>query len=149
MKRLSLSLTILTAMLMVLGSCGTDKMAHISEDYELFGTWENPEYGEATFWAPKMVYYPNGHADFFDSLSDPKVTGTGEVTITDKWVDSDGIVWFTYTLKLDGPGLAYCLVKLSDEGKTYEGSVTNIDYPKTVDPANEYSSPNYHVYYRK
>ena len=39
--------------------------------------------------------------------------------------------------------------KLTDDGKMYEGSVAIDDYPKTVEPRNEITSPNYHVYYRK
>jgi len=49
MKKLLCTLLFLIVLLLVVGSCTTDKMTYISKDYEIYGTWVNPEYEVSFF----------------------------------------------------------------------------------------------------
>ena len=37
-------LILIMAVLVIAASCATDKMAYISKEYEIYGTWVNPDY---------------------------------------------------------------------------------------------------------
>ncbi len=59
MKTRTLAIVFLImVVLLIAGSCVTDKMKYISKDYEIYGTWVNPDY--KNFTQPgKLVFYPN------------------------------------------------------------------------------------------
>ena len=129
--------------LIIAGSCATDKMAYISKDYEIYGTWVNPDAKEIQ--AAKFVVHTNGKAEFY-----PVITSTSfvpvEFVITNKWIDSTGNIW--YTLIRDAGEIAgqdYGLCKISDSGKILEMSFNRADYPKEIDP----SHTEYHIVYRQ
>ncbi len=137
-------LILFMAVLIIVGSCATDKMAYISKDYEIYGTWANPEYNGVTH-DPKMVINPNGIIDFYNPITATKPSPfQGEFYITNKWTDTKGTIWYTYIL-YHYSQKRYALVKISNSGKTLEMAYYS-DYPKEIDPK---TSSNYMLYYRQ
>jgi hypothetical protein len=119
--------------LIILGSCATEKMAYISKDYDVYGTWVNPD-AKPEMQGEKVVIHTNGKMEWY-----PIITSTSfvpvEFVITNKWIDSTGYVW--YTLIRDAGELAgqdYGLCKISDSGKVLEMSFNRADYPNEIDP---------------
>ncbi len=43
-KKIIAPLLLMVVLVLLFGSCATDKMAYISKDYEIYGTWVNPDY---------------------------------------------------------------------------------------------------------
>ena len=148
-KKLLLLLFLLVSFLLVFGSCATDKMGYISKDYEIYGTWVNPDYEDARVWNGKMIIYPNGSLVFYKLISDTKSNKSAEFVITNKWFDSNGTAWHTFILKFTATESYYNLAKISNDGKTMEFSMSVSDYPKMVDPIEAVASPNYAIYNRK
>jgi len=137
------------AVLIVVGSCATDKMAYISKDYEIYGTWINPD-AKPIVQKAKIVIHPNGKMELYPTITSASF-GHNEFVITNKWIDSKGNIW--YTLIFDWGELYqqdtfdpdYVLCKISDSGKTLELSWTNTDYLKEIDP----NYTDYHILYRQ
>ena len=136
---------LLTAVVFVAGSCATDKMAYISKEYEIYGTWVNPD-ANPVLQRGKIVIHPNGKMEWYHIITSTSFT-TVEIVITNKWIDSTGDIWYTFILdwgELYSPYYDYFLCKISDSGKTLELVVSNSDYPKEIDPSAEY-----HILYRQ
>ena len=139
-------LILILAVLVIAGSCATNQMKHISKDYEIYGTWVNPEYNE-TFAEAKLAFSPDGKLRGYgkDISTDYE---KAEFIITNKWVDSKGIVWYTYRFKmLYGSIWTYVLVKISDSGKALEFAEAGSDYPTEVNPDN--AMYRYQILYRQ
>jgi hypothetical protein len=145
--RILISIIILVlAVLIIAGSCATDKMTFISKEYEIYGTWVNSDYSN-TGKQIKMVFYHNGIIEYF--FSDiPKSGNTGEFVITNKWTDSKGNIWYTLISIVESEKLIlYMLTKISNSGKTLEVDWTMNDYPEIINPNDLTSS--YRIYYRQ
>jgi len=130
------------AALIILGSCATDKMAHISKGYEIYGTWVNPD---ALSEFKKVVFHTNGKTEWYAFITSASFV-SAEFVITNKWADSTGNVW--YSLIRDAGeigGQDYGLCKISDSGKTLELSLNRADYPNEIDPAHT----EYYILYRQ
>ena len=143
-KNLIIYLLILLVLLFVLGSCATDKMAYISKNYEIYGTWVNPDYEEQNTSA-KIVIHPKGIMDFYlkDTTTEP--SPDGKFIITNKWFDNEGNVWYTIiNYKFSTPW--YWLIKITNSGKTMELSLSQFDYPKEIVAI---FSPSYSVFNRE
>ncbi len=63
--RTFISVVLIMAVLIVVGSCATDKMAYISKEYEIYGTWINPDFNNIGQPHGKIVFYPNGKIEAF------------------------------------------------------------------------------------
>ena len=134
---------LIMAVLIIAGSCATDKMAYISKDYEIYGTWVNPDAKPTQ--DQKVVIHTNGKSVWYPVITN-KSFWSAEFVITNKWTDSTGYVW--YTLIRDAgeiTGQDYGLCKISDSGKILEMSFNRADYPKEIDP----SHTEYHIVYRQ
>ena len=59
MKSSILYIWLLLVFFIVLGGCAKDKMEHISSNYEIYGTWVNPEYSGKGVEGQKTVFYPD------------------------------------------------------------------------------------------
>ncbi len=134
------------AVLVIIGSCATDQIKHISKDYEIYGTWVNPDYNEL-FSEAKLAFSPDGNLRFYgkDISTDYE---KAEFIITNKWFDSKGNVWYTYRYKLLFQSIwVYVLVKISDSGKTLEFAEAGSDYPTEINPEN--TTYRYQILYRQ
>ena len=132
-KTLVLFSILCLAALIILGSCATDKMAYISKDYEIYGTWVNPDV-EAMIQAEKVVFHTNGKTEWYVFITSASLT-PAEFVITNKWTDSTGNVWYTLIRDAgDITGQDYGLCKISDSGKILEMSFARADYPNEIDP---------------
>jgi len=132
------------AVMIVAGSCATDKMAYMSKEYEIFGTWVNPDVKPVIQYG-KIVFHPNGIVEFHFTATSTTFESY-EFVITNKWIDSTGDIWYTLIIiwaEIRSPD--YVLCKISDSGKTLELSGTNSDYPKEIDP--KYTE--YNIVYRQ
>jgi hypothetical protein len=132
--------------LVVLGSCATDPMKYISKDYEIYGTWINPEY-DLSHSNAKFIISPNGKIDLFPTAKSSVSNAFREFYITNKWIDSEGNVWYTYKWKNSYYAYySYALAKISNSGMTMETALYSEDYPKEIDPDGMYL---YEIHYRQ
>ena len=137
-------LILVLAVLIVVGSCATKEMAYISKEYEIYGTWVNPD-AKPVLQHGKYVIHPNGKMEVYDTITSIPFFPV-EFDITNKWIDSTGDIWYTLILDVgEISGRRYVLAKISDPGKTLELSQTNSDYLKEIDP--KYTE--YHIVYRQ
>jgi len=140
--------------LIVAGSCATGKKAYVvQEDEELFGTWINPDYDEKMT-AAKIIYEPDGVSRGFGTANTTMEAWNAKFTITDKWIDDEGIIWyklFGTDMKVGSHSIPqsdyYYLCKISDSGRVFEFSRSSDDYPPEVNPDNlRYPT---RIYYRQ
>ena len=147
-------LILVLAVLIIAGSCATGKKAYVmQEDEELFGTWINPDYDEKMVQPVKLIYEPDGVSRGFETANTTEETVTAKFTITDKWIDAEGIIWYKWIrTDISGPVLKthsdyYYLGKISDSGRVFEFSFSGNDYPPEVNPDS--LKYNYLIYYRQ
>ncbi len=143
--RMFVSILILVlAVLIVAGSCAKEKPDYISKEYEIYGTWVNPEYDNSMNHKPKVVINPNGIMDTYNASTAPKPGPLQrKFFITNKWTESKGTIWYTFIVYVTTEEL-YSLAKISNSGKTLEWFMST-DYPKEMDP----ESTQYRFYNRQ
>jgi len=144
-SRTFVSISILVvAVLIVVGSCANEKPDYISKDYEIYGTWVNPDYGDGPMWHPKAVFNPNGITDYYPSITATKPTPSqGQFFITNKWSDSKGNILYTFIYHFCDEKV-YILAKISNSGKTLEMAMST-DYPEEMG----LESSQYFIYNRQ
>ncbi len=143
-RKLISVLILIMAVLIIAGSCSTDKMAYISKDYEIYGTWINPD-AKPVLQRGKIVIHPNGQMELYPTITSTSF-GHVEFVITNKWIDSTGNIWYTLIYGAgEIAGQDYGLCKISDSGKILEMSFNRADYPKEIGP----SHTEYHIVYRQ
>ena len=130
------------AVLIIAGSCATGKKAYVAQkDEELFGTWINPDY-DVTSIDAKITYGPDGVLQVYHSTPTKRVQWRAKYTITDKWIDAKGIIWYKWFVNEIKEGAIStpdtegycCLGKISDSGRKLELSGSRYDYPTEVNP---------------
>ena len=137
-------LILIMAVLIIAGSCAEEKPNYISKEYELYGTWVNPDYDNKEGFYPKVVFNPNSKMDFYSVSTASKPTPLqGKFFITNKWTESKGTIWYTFIFNAPAEEF-YSLVKISNSGKTLEW-IMSTDYPKEMDP----ESTQYQFYNRQ
>ena len=136
---------IIMAVLIIAGSCAADKMAYISKEYEIYGTWVNPDNKNIGQRFGKIVFHPNGRMEVYGADTGPAVDTKGGFVITNKWTDSKGNIWYTIIFKF-GVQNQYGLLKISNSGKTLEFNYGN-DYPKEINPSDVHSV--HFIFYRQ
>ena len=137
---------ILTALLVMAIFISTVQ-AQESKEY-LYGEWVNKEYDGASAEAyPKWDYNSDGTWASYVKIEDQPVWG-GKYTITEKWTDSEKIIWYKLKATEIKRGKStedyYYLSKISDSGKKLEFVFHASDYLKVINP----DKPTYRVYYR-
>jgi hypothetical protein len=146
-------LILVLSVLIIAGSCATGKKAYVAkEDEELFGTWINTDYDEVQI-AAKIIFDPNGVVRAYPTVSITKEWMIGKFTISDKWIDAEGNIWYKW-LRTEAKGMSmsdtsehYYLGKISDSGRVLELNYSGYDYPTEVNPDSlKYA---YSIYYRQ
>jgi len=90
-------LVLIIAVSVIFGGCATGRKAYIEqEDEELYGTWVNPEYNDTAAGQPGKMVIKNGTYEIFGLTNISRWLIRGEYSITDKWKDSEGNVWYNY-----------------------------------------------------
>jgi len=142
-----LFLILVVAVLIVVGSCAKEKPDYISKDYEIYGTWVNPDYNKTSSWG-KIIFYPYGKFELYHADTKTRFDIFEDFIVTNKWTDSKGNIWYTCIFEGGNRNWdAYVLIKISNSGKTLELADSTSDYPKEVDPKD--SSYLYLIYYRQ
>lgn len=127
------------AVLMITQSSMAGKKEYVAtEDEEIYGIWINPDYNDME---PRAKFIAK--QDTFETYHKTDSTHRntwGECTITDKWTDSEGNIWYKYVdtlsfyagIKRTTP--RYCLAKIDKSGNILERVVSGIDYPAELGP---------------
>ena len=146
-KNLILNFIIIIAILLISACSKSEKPAYISKEYEIYGTWINPEYNNTGSFA-KVVLHPNGKAELYNVDNDTRISLYAEFVITNKWTDSDGNIWYTLIGKVGKKeDWFYELNKISNSGKTLENALSLDDYPQVIDQKDPRYS--YQIRYRQ
>jgi beta-lactamase regulating signal transducer with metallopeptidase domain len=145
--------SVLIAPILVLNPLSADDGTYDMQDQEeFFGTWINSEYDES-FKNGKMIHTPEGVLHAFDGAADQEEAWNAKYTITDKWMDNEGNVWYKWLLTDCRRGAIkdvndYCCVsKISDSGRVMEVSRSGNDYHVVMDP--DTLKYEYLVYYQQ
>ena len=132
-RKIIVSPVLIIGVFVVMASCATNKMAYISKDYEIYGTWFNPDYVDEVR-AAVYVFNPNNLYESYDTLEKEKLRYRCWYDITGKWIDRKGNIWCTLIYILNDGSWEYNLGKISNSGKTLELSGSAFDYPKEINP---------------
>ena len=79
------------------------------------GTWEVVS---KYFLYKKIIWYPDGRTE--DYLTEESIPRKGRFSITESWLDSNGIIWFKAVYIKESGGRFNELGKISDSGNTWE-----------------------------
>ena len=115
-RTLASILIFILAVVIIAGS-GTKKKRISDEDLTnaYTGTWINSDY----VYKPKMVLY-TGKWELYNMKREKPVC-YGEIELMEKWIDSNGDIFFEYGWECMNHGtVGYELVKISDSGNTME-----------------------------
>ena len=130
-----LALAFIVTIVAFSGNAVAEEKAYVpTQDEELFGTWVNPDYNTESEPA-KTVLNPDGTSLSYGT-EDSTLGRPGKFSITDKWSDSEGNVWYkySYTFKMGGYSeTRYQLVRISNSGKTRESVYSRAECPKELD----------------
>jgi hypothetical protein len=146
-RTLASILILVLAILIIVGNCATGKKVYVAkEDEEIYGTWVNTDYNYTGRWA-KGVFHPDG--TFVTYQADSSITPYyfGTFTITEKWTDSEGNIWYKIISIDQIYTIYYELHKISNNEMTWEYVWSNSDYPKEIDPDD--TTSNRKIYYRQ
>ena len=141
-------LILVLAVLIVVGSCATRKIAISDEDLSnaYTGTWINPE---ATSEAVKVVYFPDGSWNRYLSIDTDHAFCEVKDTIINKWKDSNGNIFFESKVEDVTHGQSgYNLVKISDSVNTLEMLLTLRDLRVEEWEPDKFEY-TYYIYYRQ
>jgi len=116
-----------------------------TKNEEIYGTWVNPNYTK--IWFPqKITIKPGGIYEYYIGRLDLVPTYKNSYTLTAKWIDSEGNVWYRMIWKWKVTDQArYELDKFSTSGQNWEFIYSFDDYPAAIDP----NYANYHIYHRR
>ena len=119
------------------------------ENEEYYGTWVNDEYDNVYTWT-KWEIKPDGTWTSYSKVqSEYILVGKGTYTLTAKWKDDKGGIWYKMTNKNDILEVnGYGLLHISDSGSTMEAAYGRSDYPTKIDPKKSF--PAYGgIHYKK
>ena len=142
-------LILVLAVLIITGSCATDRKAYVAkENEELYGNWFNSEYNDSIR-AARHIINADGTIQLHTTDDSPRVVAIHLYTITDKWYDSEGNIWYKqvwiYKTAYRTLDTIYEIVRISNSGKTLELIFSEYDFPKGITADH----PHYRIYYRQ
>jgi len=121
----------------------------LTENEEIYGTWVNTNYPKSNTksWFPqKIIIKPGPTYEYYSSRLDLVPGSISTFTLTAKWIDSEGNVWYRMIWKWKGEGNPrYETGKINNLGQTWEFINSYDDYPTEID----LNHPEYHIYYRQ
>ena len=141
---------LVSSLLIVAGSCATQKQAYIPKpNEELYGTWVNTDYDGVYDESPqKFIHYNWGYTESFGRVTAQHPNFQRVFYIMDKWTDSEGIIWYKVTWQLRGsPTMRFYLVKINKSEGSWEEVWTYKDFPSESDLTPEHVE--YGIWYRQ
>jgi hypothetical protein len=142
----------------LVASCATTPSYEAKEYEEIYGTWINKSYSDTmqqgydqaytlANYAQKIITTDEGTYDIYNGLNDIVPIFKIKYTITEKWTDSDGNIWYKIVSEYEteyAERTRLGLNKIDHTGSTWEIVIAEDDYPAKLDP----SHPEYRIYYR-
>jgi hypothetical protein len=140
-------LILVSAVLIIAGSCATQKQAFVPKtNEELYGTWVNTDY-DGVDHDQKFINYNWGYTEIFGLVTDQNVGLHGAFHIMDKWTDSEGIIWYKVTWQFRGtPNMRFYLVKIDESKGSWENVWSYKVFPSESDLTPEHVQ--YGIWYR-
>jgi beta-lactamase regulating signal transducer with metallopeptidase domain len=106
--KLMLVCTLVVAAIVIIGSCASSRKTIAGTDFVAAwsGTWVNEEYPATHEYPQILINHPDGTMEFFQNPTSME-SGTesirirqgGILSITDKWIDGEGKIWYTAAAK--------------------------------------------------
>lgn len=98
----------------------------------MYGTWSNKDH-DGTAEPSKYDFNLDGTWAIYRTTTDKEPSGFGEYSITEKWTDDMGNVWYKTTWKgaLDSES-KYGLTRVSDSGTILEAAFSVTKYPTEI-----------------
>jgi hypothetical protein len=135
MRAVWLRVAVVGALAIFLG-CTTAKTTKTdTEKEELYGSWVNKEFdGE-------KIYQTHSRWDFnsdetwasYVDISSKSPKWKGPYSITDKWLNNNGDVWYKMTWKNEISGTnGFGLILISNSGSTFEAAYSQSRYPEKI-----------------
>ncbi len=119
---------------------------------ELYGTWVNTDYNAVSGVAAKKTFAPDETWANYKRI-DTNVWQSGKFTITHRWRDHEGNIWYKLVALHPRTGNYYFLAKVTNSGTTSECASSIFDYPATLESNSCVGSheliAEYSIYYRQ
>jgi len=155
-KRMFIITIILSALLivpvLVSNPLSADDREYVMQDNEeICGMWINPDYDE-TWKDGKFIYEQDGVFRAYDVAPSEREAWIAKYTITDRWVDAEGNIWYKWLMTEGRRGSLtlydyFFLSKISDSGRVQELSLSGHDYPTEI--RQDSLKYEYRIYYRQ
>lgn len=131
-------------------SYASDKKTYVAnENEELYGTWVNEDYNGSSKYAI-FEWKADGTFIVHRKTTDELPWEDGTYTITDKWTESNGDIWYKVTWDIYYFGRSgFFLICISNSGSTLESANSFSDYPTQIDPSNKDYQTYMGIRYRK
>jgi len=106
--KLVLVCTLFVAVIAIIGSCASSRKTIAGKDFIAAwrGTWVNEEYPGTHVVPQILVNHPGGTMEFFKNptqmesgYKDMRISNYGFPSITDRWIDREGRIWYTAATK--------------------------------------------------
>ncbi len=154
-RTLASILILVLAVLIIAGSCATQKTTQTEKLFEpldndeLTGVWVNTEYAEIPYYGrSKIVITRYGYSTIYKKVDSLYPILEATLYIVEKWNDSEGNLWYMSIWRDEYTTNFYHeLDKISKDGKTWESVYTTTEFPSESDltPDND----RYRIYYRQ
>jgi hypothetical protein len=110
---------------------------------EIYGTWINKDMS-----IQKRINYYWGYGESYREASSETPTYRITFTIVEKWIDSEGNVWFkNFTLHTGNLNPVFEILKISNNGTVCESVRNQGDFPSKEEL--NVNHPYYSIYYRQ
>ena len=155
--KLVLLCALIAAAIAVIGSCASSRKTITEKDFiEVWsGMWVNEELAGNHLNPKILVNHPDGTMEFFQDSAymesgkkDMRIRNYGVPSITDKWVDREGRIWYTAATTPVKSGMLFSYYGFIDES----GGVLEIHEAMSNKIMNEWETDDYYlhrVYYRQ
>lgn len=138
-------LILVLAVYIIVGSSAKQKQAYIPKtNEELYGTWVNTDHVDEK----KCIHYNWGYYELFFLVTDQTATVSGTFQIRDKWVGSDGNLWYKATCQYYGtPKMRFYLIKINEDEATREEVYSYNGFPSDSDLTSDHVQ--FRIWYRQ
>jgi hypothetical protein len=155
--RLVLLCTLIVAAIVTIGSCAASRKAITEKDFieAWSGVWVNEELAGNHLNPQILVNHPDRTMEFFinsaymeSGKKDMRIRNYGVPSITDKWVDGEGRIWYTAATLKGKSGMLLSYYGFIDEA----GEVLEIKEELGNKKIEEWDTDDYYlhrVYYRR